>query len=123
MIGKLEKPAVMGHSTGRLFAQMLAGRGLSAATVAIDPGVFRGVTAALSTLKASGRILLNPRGQGRAICITFDQFKYGWTNALDSEDEQAPLRRLPRGRVGDRPGPVCQRQPQPGPSRRSTRRT
>ena len=44
MIGKLEKkPAVMGHSTGGLLAQMLAGRGLSAATVAIDPGVFRGV--------------------------------------------------------------------------------
>jgi pimeloyl-ACP methyl ester carboxylesterase len=44
VIGKLEKkPAVMGHSTGGLFAQMLAGRGLSAATVAIDPGVFRGV--------------------------------------------------------------------------------
>jgi non-heme chloroperoxidase len=44
VIGKLEKkPAVMGHSTGGLFAQMLAGRGLSAATAAIDPGVFRGV--------------------------------------------------------------------------------
>ena len=33
-----QKPAVMGHSTGGLLAQMLAGRGLSAATVAIDPG-------------------------------------------------------------------------------------
>ena len=31
------KPVVMGHSTGGLVAQMLAGRGLSAATVAIDP--------------------------------------------------------------------------------------
>src|SRR6185312_14673800 len=37
------KPALIGHSTGGLLAQMLAGRGLSAATVAIDPGVFRGV--------------------------------------------------------------------------------
>ena len=44
VIGKLEnKPAMMGRSTGGLLAQMLAGRGLSAATVAIDPGVFRGV--------------------------------------------------------------------------------
>ena len=32
-----QKPAVVGHSTGGLLAQMLAGRGLSAATVAIDP--------------------------------------------------------------------------------------
>src|SRR5437763_393696 len=38
-----KKPVVMGHSTGGLLAQMLAGRGLSAVTVAIDPGVFRGV--------------------------------------------------------------------------------
>jgi len=44
IIGALnEKPVVIGHSTGGLLAQMLAGRGLSAATVAIDPGVFRGV--------------------------------------------------------------------------------
>ena len=48
------KPAVMGHSTGGLLAQMLAGRGLSAATVAIDPGVFRGVLPLpLSTLGAT----------------------------------------------------------------------
>jgi non-heme chloroperoxidase len=33
-----KKPAVMGHSTGGLLAQMVAGRGVSAATVAIDPG-------------------------------------------------------------------------------------
>src|SRR5215211_4782801 len=73
VIGKLEeKPAVMGHSTGGLFAQMLAGRGLSAATVAIDPGVFRGVLPLpLSTL-------------------TFEQFKYGWTNA-QGEDEAKRL--------------------------------
>src|SRR5262249_55379956 len=38
-----KKPVVMGHSTGGLVAQMLAGQGLAAATVAIDPGVFRGV--------------------------------------------------------------------------------
>src|SRR5262245_20319045 len=44
VIGKLEtKPVLMGHSTGGLVAQIVAGRGLSAATVAIDPGPFRGV--------------------------------------------------------------------------------
>jgi non-heme chloroperoxidase len=32
-----KKPAVMGHSTGGLLAQMLARRGLAATTVAIDP--------------------------------------------------------------------------------------
>jgi pimeloyl-ACP methyl ester carboxylesterase len=92
VIGKLEKkPAVMGHSTGGLLAQILAGRGLSAATVAIDPGVFRGVLPLpLSVLKGVGPFLVNPRTRGRAITLTFDQFTYGWTNALD-EDESKRL--------------------------------
>src|SRR4029450_4220084 len=62
VIGKLEKkPAGMGHSTGGLGARARAGRGLSAATVATDPGVFRGVLPLpVSTLKASGPILVNP---------------------------------------------------------------
>src|SRR4026207_1815555 len=34
--GLAKKPAVIGHSFGGLIAQILAGRGLSAATVAID---------------------------------------------------------------------------------------
>src|ERR671924_249703 len=88
VIGRLEeKPAVMGHSTGGLLAEILAGRGLSAATVAIDPGVFRGVLPLpLSTLRVVGPFLLNPRYRGRAITLTFDQFKYGWANALDEQE-------------------------------------
>src|SRR6195256_6117884 len=82
-----KKPAVMGHSTGGLLAQMLAGRGLSAATVAIDPGVFRGVLPLpVSPLRASGPFLLNPLTRGRAITLTFDQFKYSWANALDENE-------------------------------------
>ena len=34
--------------------------------------------------------LLNPRYRGRAITLTFDQFNYGWLNALD-EDEAKRL--------------------------------
>jgi non-heme chloroperoxidase len=82
-----KKPVVMGHSTGGLLAEMLAGRGLSAATVAIDPGLFRGVLPLPpSTLKVAGRFLINPRTRHRAITLTFDQFKYGWTNALDEKE-------------------------------------
>jgi len=92
VIGKLDrKPVVMGHSTGGLVAQIFAGRGLSAATVAIDPGVFRGVLPLpFSTLKAAGPFLVDPRYRGRAITLTFDQFTYGWANALD-EDEAKRL--------------------------------
>jgi pimeloyl-ACP methyl ester carboxylesterase len=87
VIGELEKkPAVIGHSTGGLIAQMLAGQGLSAATVAIDPGVFRGVLPLpASVLKGVGPFLVNPRTRGRAITLTFDQFTYGWANALDED--------------------------------------
>src|ERR1700755_2244823 len=37
-----KKPAVMGHSTGGLLAQMLARGGLWGVPVGLDPGVFRG---------------------------------------------------------------------------------
>jgi non-heme chloroperoxidase len=81
------KPVIMGHSTGGLLAQMLAGRGLSAATVAIDPGVFRGVLPLpFSVLKGVGPFLLDPRTRSRAITLTFDQFRYGWANALDEQE-------------------------------------
>src|SRR5438874_5413353 len=44
VIGKLQrKPAVIGHSFGGLLTQIVAGRGLAAASVAVDPAPFRGV--------------------------------------------------------------------------------
>jgi pimeloyl-ACP methyl ester carboxylesterase len=90
VIGKLnEKPAVMGHSTGGLLAQMIADRGLSAVTVAIDPGPFRGVLPLpVSALKSASPVLRNPLNRGRAVALTFDQFKYGWTNALGEEESR-----------------------------------
>jgi non-heme chloroperoxidase len=82
-----KKPVIMGHSTGGLLAQMLAGHGLAAATVAIDPGVFRGVLPLpASVLKGVGPFLIDPRTRNRAITLTFDQFNFGWTNALDEKE-------------------------------------
>jgi non-heme chloroperoxidase len=78
---------VMGHSTGGLLTYMIADRGLSAASVAIDPGPFRGVLPLpLSALKSASPVLRNPLNRGRAIALTFDQFKYGWANALDDKE-------------------------------------
>ncbi|HEX5610016.1 MAG TPA: alpha/beta hydrolase [Solirubrobacterales bacterium] len=88
VIGKLDrKPAVLGHSTGGLLAQIIADRGISAVTVAIDPGPFRGVLPLpLSALKSAKPVLANPLNRGRAITLTLDQFKYGWANALSDEE-------------------------------------
>ncbi|GGT82941.1 alpha/beta hydrolase [Actinomadura citrea] len=81
------RPVLIGHSTGGLLAEMLAGQGLSAATVAIDPGIFRGVLPLpASVLKAAGPFLVNPLTRDRAITLTFDQFTYGWANALDDKE-------------------------------------
>jgi pimeloyl-ACP methyl ester carboxylesterase len=90
--GLAKKPIVMGHSTGGLLAQMIADRRLSAATVAIDPGPFRGVLPLpVSSIRASLPVLKNPLNRGKAITLTFDQFKYGWANAIDDEDETKRL--------------------------------
>jgi pimeloyl-ACP methyl ester carboxylesterase len=90
VIGRLrKKPAVMGHSTGGLLTQIIAGRGLSAVTVAIDPGPFRGVLPLpLSALKSAKPVLQNPLNKGRAVTLTLDQFKYGWANALSDEEAE-----------------------------------
>jgi non-heme chloroperoxidase len=93
VIGRLDKkPIVMGHSTGGLLTFMIADRGISAASVAIDPGPFRGVLPLpLSALKAASPVLLNPLNRGRAVTLTFDQFQYGWTNAIEDEKEARDL--------------------------------
>jgi non-heme chloroperoxidase len=81
-------PAVIGHSFGGLFAHILASRGLSAATVAIDAAPFRGVLPLpISSLRAGSPVLGHPGTRHRAVPLTFDQFRYAFANAVD--DDQA----------------------------------
>jgi non-heme chloroperoxidase len=85
-----KKPAIIGHSFGGLLVQILAGRGLSAATVAIDPAPFRGVLPLpLSSLKSAWPVLGNPANRNRAIPLTFDQFRFGFANAVSEEEARA----------------------------------
>ena len=92
VIGALDKkPAVIGHSFGGLLTQILAGRGLSAASVAIDPAPFRGVLPLpISALKSASPILTNPANRNRAVPLTYEQFRFGFANAV-SEDEAKQL--------------------------------
>ena len=77
-------PVVIGHSFGGLIAQKIAGEGVAAATVSIDNAPFKGVLPLpASTLKSSAPVLANPANAGRAVSLTFEQFQYGWANALD----------------------------------------
>jgi len=84
-----KKPVLIGHSFGGLLAQILAGRGLAAATVAIDPAPFRGVLPLpFSALKSAWPVLGNPANRNRAVPLTFDQFRYGFANALSEHEAQ-----------------------------------
>jgi len=85
------KPAVIGHSLGGLLAQILAGRGQSAVTVAIAPAPFRGVLPLpFSALKATWPVLGNPANRNRAVPLSEEQFRYAFANAV-SEDEARQL--------------------------------
>lgn len=92
IIGRLDrKPAVIGHSFGGLLTQILAGRGLSVASVAIDAAPFRGVLPLpISSLRAAAPVLGNPVNRSRAVSLTFEQFRFSFANAVD-EDEAKQL--------------------------------
>src|SRR4051794_9576365 len=88
VVGLLDrKPAVIGHSFGGLLTQILAGRGVSAVSVAIDPAPFRGVLPLpVSALRASSPVLRNPANRRRAVPLTYEQFRYGFANAVGDDE-------------------------------------
>jgi pimeloyl-ACP methyl ester carboxylesterase len=88
IIGGLTRPpAVIGHSFGGLLAQILAGRGLAAAAVAIDPAPFRGVLPLpISALRSARPVLGNPANRGRAVALTYEQFRFAFANAVDEQE-------------------------------------
>jgi non-heme chloroperoxidase len=89
--GLTKKPAVIGHSFGGLLTQILAGRGVSAVSVAIDPAPFRGVLPLpFSALKSASPVLGNPANHRRAVPLTYDQFRFAFANAV-TEDEAKEL--------------------------------
>src|SRR3954469_1021523 len=82
-----KKPAIIGHSFGGLITEILAGRGLAAASVPISPAPFRGVLPLpFSELKSGSPVLRNPANRSRAVPLTYDQFKYGFANMLGDDE-------------------------------------
>src|SRR5438128_8311000 len=89
--GLSKKPVVIGHSFGGLLTEILAGRGLASASVAISPAPFRGVLPLpISALKSAAPVLSNPANRNRAVPLTYEQFRYGFANAV-SEDQAKQL--------------------------------
>jgi pimeloyl-ACP methyl ester carboxylesterase len=85
-----EPPAIIGHSFGGLIAQILAGRGLAAVSVPIDPAPGRGVLRLPpSALRAAAPALRNPANRRRTVMLTFEQFRFAFANAVEQPEAQA----------------------------------
>jgi non-heme chloroperoxidase len=89
-IGKLtKKPAVIGHSFGGMLAQIIAGRGLSAATVSISPAPYRGIIPLpFSALRVASIALRNPANRKRGVPLTPEQFRYGFGNVVSMSESR-----------------------------------
>ena len=86
-----QKPVIMGHSFGGLLTEILAGRGLAVASVAISPAPFRGVLPLpIAALRTASVALRNPANWNRAVPLTYEQFRYSFANVV-GEDEAKEL--------------------------------
>jgi pimeloyl-ACP methyl ester carboxylesterase len=82
-----QAPVIIGHSFGGLLTQILAGRGLAEASVSIDPAPFRGVLPLpVSALRVASVALKNPANWGRAVPLSYEQFRYGFANAVSADE-------------------------------------
>ena len=69
--------------------QILAGRGLVGGDRRDRPGTGRGVLPLpIAALKAGSAVLSNPANRHRAVALTFEQFRYGFGNAVSEEEAQ-----------------------------------
>jgi pimeloyl-ACP methyl ester carboxylesterase len=87
-------PILMGHSAGGVFTQILLDHGYGAAGVAINSAPTQGVAVApLSQLKAAFPVLKNPANRHKAVGLTYDQWRYAFTNTFPEEQAKATYER------------------------------
>src|SRR3954464_12569055 len=80
-------PIIMGHSAGGAFTQILLDHGLGSAGVAINSAPTEGVRVVpLSQLKSTFPVLRTPANRHKAIPLTFEEWKYAFTNTFDDHE-------------------------------------
>jgi pimeloyl-ACP methyl ester carboxylesterase len=88
-------PIVMGHSFGGAFVQLLLGRGLGAAGVAIDSAPTKGVLSLpLSTIRCTLPILCNPLNRNDAVGLSAKRFHYAFGNTLSDDESNRVYQRF-----------------------------
>jgi pimeloyl-ACP methyl ester carboxylesterase len=90
VVGELDTPPIlMGHSAGGVFTQLLLDRGYGAAAVAMNSAPTEGVKVVpLSQLKAGFPVLKNPANRHRAVGLTYEQWRYAFTNTFSEEESR-----------------------------------
>jgi pimeloyl-ACP methyl ester carboxylesterase len=90
-IARLEAPpALVGHSFGGLFVQMLLDRGLGSAGVAIDSAPPKGVFALYPTaIRSNISVLLTPFGWRKIIQPSLSQFSNAFVHTLPAAEQRA----------------------------------
>jgi hypothetical protein len=84
------KPAIMGHSFGGAFVQLLFNAGFDTTGVSIDGAAVKRVKALpFSEIKATFPVLHNPANKDRAVPITEKEFHYAFTNNPSNEESKA----------------------------------
>jgi pimeloyl-ACP methyl ester carboxylesterase len=85
-----ESPILMGHSVGGLITQMLLGRGLGRAGVAIHSAAPRGVyRLPLSVLRAAWPVFRRPSNRHRAVPLTPAEFHYAFANTVSRAESDS----------------------------------
>lgn len=88
VIAALERaPGLIGHSFGGLVTHELAGMGLATATVGVSPAPFRGAFGLRwSVVRGGAPVLTNPANLGRAVRLSYRQFRYSWANEVGEQE-------------------------------------
>ena len=82
-------PIIMGHSFGAALAQIMLSRGLGLAGVALHPAPVKGVyRLPVSALRASFPVLRNPANRRRTVGLTYEQWRYAFTNTMSDQDSR-----------------------------------
>jgi pimeloyl-ACP methyl ester carboxylesterase len=95
VIGELDSPPILiGHSAGGAFTQILLDHGYGAAGVAINSAPTEGVPVVpLSQIKSTFPVLKNPANRHKAVGLTYEQWRYAFTNTWPEAESQAAYQR------------------------------